>query len=281
MKFHKGFYSLIQYCPDPARCEAANVGVLLFCPEVGFLSAKMSQDNRRVQQFFGREGHDWQQVKLFKDGMQTRIEKEAARIKSPEQLQKFVDSRANLIRVTDPIPMRVIDPESDLLKLFQSLVSEEVSAPTTPRRRFQSVVADRFRAAKLGKKLHEPGPISVPFLKKPVQFPFGFQNGRFNLIQPISFVTEDPDDAVSKAWRWAAEGQCLYENPHEKLGELKLIVVGEFRSKSDESRASIAPLLERHQVKLVPNDQLDSLVQEISVHGKEIELAICEKRQSP
>ena len=87
-------------------------------------------------------------------------------------------------------------------------------------------------------------------------------------------MSKDRDEAVGKAWRWAAEGQCLYDNPHEKLGKLKLVVIGEFRSKTDETRSSIAPLFEKHHVKLVPSDQLDALVQEIAAHGKELDLAI-------
>ena len=46
MKPSKGYYSLIQYCPDLGRLEAANVGVLLFCPERGFL--KFSTRTRSV-----------------------------------------------------------------------------------------------------------------------------------------------------------------------------------------------------------------------------------------
>ncbi len=29
----RGYYCLIQYSPDPSRLEAANVGVVLFCPK--------------------------------------------------------------------------------------------------------------------------------------------------------------------------------------------------------------------------------------------------------
>ena len=42
---NKAYYCLIQYCPDMSRLEAANVGVVLFCPEKGFLAARMSRDN--------------------------------------------------------------------------------------------------------------------------------------------------------------------------------------------------------------------------------------------
>ena len=92
MTIHKGFYSLIQYCPDPARLEAANVGVLLFCPERKYLSVRMSNDNRRVQQFFGCKEHDWKQIRLFKKGMEERIARESLKIRTSDQLQSFIET---------------------------------------------------------------------------------------------------------------------------------------------------------------------------------------------
>ena len=56
MKPEKGYYSVIQYCPDLGRFEAANMGVLLFCPESGFLKSLMSGNNSRIIKFFGSEG---------------------------------------------------------------------------------------------------------------------------------------------------------------------------------------------------------------------------------
>jgi hypothetical protein len=44
-----GYYSLIQYCPDAAREEAANVGVVLFCPEVDYLEARTVSGNDRIR----------------------------------------------------------------------------------------------------------------------------------------------------------------------------------------------------------------------------------------
>jgi len=37
-----GYYSLVQYCPDPSRVEAANVGAILFCPTLPYLDVRMS-----------------------------------------------------------------------------------------------------------------------------------------------------------------------------------------------------------------------------------------------
>ena len=40
MNATKGYFSLVQYCPDLARQEAANVGVVLFCPDLQFIRAR-------------------------------------------------------------------------------------------------------------------------------------------------------------------------------------------------------------------------------------------------
>ena len=44
----KGYFCLVQYCPDLARREVANVGVLLFSPEHDFLEARLVTGNQRV-----------------------------------------------------------------------------------------------------------------------------------------------------------------------------------------------------------------------------------------
>ena len=245
---------------------------MLFCAEAEFLSALVASGNRRVQQFFGRGEHDFKQLNLFKRGIKGRISTEAKRIQCVEDLQKLIDQRANLIRITDPNATRVTDPKADLAKLFDALVGGVVDGERSPKRQFRTVVAERLRGAFLGEKLREAVSVDVPFLKKPVEFPFGFQNGRFNLIQPVSFIFDDPDDAVRKAWSYAAEGEALYGHSHERLGDLKLIVVGEFRSKSDEARDPVNRLLASSNVRMVPEDGLDGLVQEIMATSKIIKV---------
>src|SRR5438270_13906920 len=85
----KGYYSLIQYCPDLGRLEAANVGVLLFCPERQFLKARTSGNNSRIIHFFGSEGHDWVRLNAFKRGLEDRLVIEGNEIETVEQLERF------------------------------------------------------------------------------------------------------------------------------------------------------------------------------------------------
>src|SRR5208337_3569030 len=107
----KGYYSLIQYCPDLSRLEAANIGVVLFCPERWFLRALTSGDNRRIIHFFGKEGHDWVRINSFKLALEERLQVEDGKIRSVEDLEKFIALRANRILMTPPRPMQVGDPE--------------------------------------------------------------------------------------------------------------------------------------------------------------------------
>ena len=58
MKPSRGYYTIVQYCPDPSRLEAANIGVLLFCHSWAFCQVVMSDNHQRVERFFGPHSPD-------------------------------------------------------------------------------------------------------------------------------------------------------------------------------------------------------------------------------
>jgi len=120
----KGHYSLIQYCPDLSRLEAANVGVLLFCPERRFIQARVSHKNDRVRRFFGSGGWDGAQLNALRDSVVRRLEVERDSFRSVDDLQRFVALQANELQLTAPRPVKVFEPEEDLAKLFHELVDE-------------------------------------------------------------------------------------------------------------------------------------------------------------
>jgi hypothetical protein len=133
MKETKGYYSLIQYCPDLARLESATIGVLLFCPERNYLRAKVARDNRRIIHFFGI-GQDWEQINSFKRGIEERVAREAESIATLEDLNSFIAKRANLLQITPPRPMRVREPEKELTELFAELVGPDGRSPRAKAR---------------------------------------------------------------------------------------------------------------------------------------------------
>ncbi len=76
----KGYYSIVQYCPDLARGEATNIGVVLLVPERGFLRSRMVRDNARVRHMFGTSGDALRQLNDFKRSFASRIKAESVLI---------------------------------------------------------------------------------------------------------------------------------------------------------------------------------------------------------
>jgi hypothetical protein len=271
MKPSKGYYCLIQYCPDLGRLEAANVGVLLFSPELHFLKALTSRANRRIIRFFGSEGHDWVRINSFKQGLEDRIAVEGPEIQSVEQLEKFIAQRANLLQITSPRPMKVIDPEKDLQELYKEFLGE--SAHGTSTRTLRGFLAEKFSTPGIEKKIRKDIKVTVPVLQKEVEIPFGFQDGRFNLINPVRFEATNPEQSVITACKYAVEGHSLYESPDPRLGPLQLVIVGKFRPKDQESPARVQRVFRDYRVKLFRTSDLPQLIDEIRTTGKDIEPA--------
>lgn len=72
------------------------------------------------------------------------------------------------------------------------------------------------------------------------------------------------------ACRHAVEGRSLYEHPDEKLGELKLIVVGSFAPESSEYKDVVSDILTENEVALHSIEEVERLVNEIQTTGKKL-----------
>ena len=265
MNLNKGWFSIIQYCPDPNRLESANIGVLLFCPELNFLDVRVASNNKRIIKFFGSSSFENTLVSSFKKGIGERVEKEKPQIRSYEQLVEFVDRRSNQFRISPPRSMRVTDPAAQLDGLFTELVGDpEKKEPSLKDR-----LAESLEQESIKNKLHRKVSVAVPVDGKELNVPYAFQNGRFNLIQPVRFQSENP---LQTAYRYAVEGNSIYESKNDRYGEMKLLVVGKFRSSNDEHKSTVEKVLKHHHVDLFSMDELDKLVHEILVSGQDREL---------
>ena len=265
----KGYYSIIQYCPDLSRFEAANIGVLLFCPESHFLQAMTNTKNSRIIRFFGREGHDWSRISTIKKSLQDRLEKEHRSIRSVDDLQQFIATRANVIQITDPLPMKVFDPERDLRDLYEQMIGE----PHKPARRetLRKKLEKRFAADDLRKKVLTDVKIDVPVLEREVEIPFAFRNGKFNLINPVRFRAQDPERSVDAACKYAVEGRSIYGQHHQHFGDMQLVVVGEFLPNDHRTRSRVQRVFDDSHVKLFSSREVPSLIDEIRRTGKNID----------
>lgn len=266
MKPTRGYYCLIQYCPDLSRLEAANIGVLLFCPDRLFVQARTAHDNRRIRHFFGDERHDWSQINSFKIGIEERLEVEHPNIQTLDDLQRFIRLQANQIQITAPRPMRVGVPEEELDRLFQELVGGQHCKQKSTS--FKRHVGDRFANAGLESKIVRDVSVHVPVFNRDIEIAYGYQNGRFNLIQPVAFQSREPASQIGKACRLAVEGRSLHDSTDPKYGDLQLVVVGRFLSQASDTKADVHRILEEHQVQVYSEDRLPELIDEIRRTGK-------------
>jgi Protein of unknown function (DUF3037) len=268
----RGYYCIIQYCPDLGRLEAANIGVLLFCPDREFLKAQTSGDNGRIRHFFGDTGHDWTRINSFKEGIADRLEVEQGEIRTLDDLQGFIARRANRIQISAPRPIKVTDPDKDLDQLFRELVGGQARTRRGPSLR--QYLGQKIERAGLETKIRRDVRVTVPISERQIEVPYGFQNGRFNLIQLVGFQAADPEQAKITACRYAVEGKSLYENPDPHLGELQPIVVGKFGNKQPKSRTGVERILKEHHVRLFAATEVDRLVDEIRRTAKDLPATI-------
>ena len=268
----KAYYCLVQYCPDLARAEAANVGIVLFSPALGFLRARVSDNNHRIIKFFGRETDNYQHLNAMKSALVQRIEIEKAEFGTLENLQHFVHTRANKIILTEPRPMKLThNPEVELEALFAELVEHPIKdltvrAELTLRKRLDNVLGD----AALNNYLRRDLEFQIPTLTESLTVPYGFQNGRFNLIQPIEFEQQKRGNIINAACKHAIEGNYIYKNPDQRFGEMQLCVVADFTEGTKDMAAKVETIFQEYHVRMFPSDKLENLKQEILDHGKPV-----------
>lgn len=269
MNATRGYFSLVQYCPDIARQEVTNVGVLLFCPEHKFLKAKLLKNNNRIKRFFGDEADNYQHLNAMKDALARRLEVEQSDLTTLEELQTFVSTRANKVILTNPKPIKVFKPSDDLEALFTELVIDpskplSIQASIPLRNRLDEVLMGQDVRPFIRTKIT----VRVPALNEELEMPYGFQNGRFNLIQPMLFTQQSEGRVKTAACKTAMEGLSLYRHSDAKLGEMQLIVVAEFTDTKPDIADLVRGIFREGSVQMFTPETLNELRQEIITHAK-------------
>jgi len=266
----KGYYSVIQYCPDLGRWEAANIGVLLFCPDTNFLRAITTKHNRRIIRFFGSKGQDWKQVNTIKKSLEKALSCNSFHINSLDDLRHFIATRANALQFTPPRPIKVTDPQTVLRDLYDRVVGDSQESSSGRGRPNVRDLLDRSLAeADVRRKLFEDIHIELPSLGREVSTPYGYQNGRFHAIDAVSF-TGTHDQSWKTACLHAIDGRALFEHVDPKLGRLRLVIVGQFREDDPKTREDVRRVLEANQVKLFPTERISSLIEDIQATARDV-----------
>lgn len=260
-----GYYSIIQYCPDLSRQEAVNVGVILFCPEVAFLSVKTSENVRRVRKVFGAAGGDANQIRTAIAALEGRLNAEREQLTDADALAKFGGRQANSVQITLPRRVLVEKPSAELRRLYERLVSPHKTRPTAE---VKNVLELEFSTPTYRTIIRRKLEVVLPELRRAVKIPYGYQNGRFNLIQTAKFSGDSSTEILQTAGHYALEGELLFQTPNEHLGDVQLVVVGQFPKGQHELADSVRRIFARRNTRLYRLEEADRLFEEIKTHGK-------------
>ena len=260
-----GYYFVIQYCPDLARQEAANVGVVLFCPDPFYLKARTAKGNDRIRRFFRPIHADWDQINVIKRSIEERLTLDRDQFRDLASLERFAATRANAMRLTAPRAIAVEDPDGELRRLFAQLVCGREHKRAA---RVRKLLDRSFRAEDVASYIRRNLSIALPGFQETVRAPYGFQNGRFNLIQTAGFRDLDTAGILRKAGRLAMEGDLLSRHPDERLGERKLIVVGQIGREQKSIAAAVKEVLHENKPDLYTTQEIDRLLEVIRATGR-------------
>ena len=181
----RGYYSIIQFCPSASRAEAANVGVILFCPERDFLEAKMSEGNDRLSRFFGRHSFNAKRVNDAKHAIVQRLHVDRQSFLNQEDLAQFASTRANEITLTAPRPMSIDSPADDLAALFIELVGSRNVTSSRARTSLGRELKAIFERSNLKDKVLRNESVRIPVTNEELMVPYAFRNGILNLVSPL------------------------------------------------------------------------------------------------
>lgn len=266
MNAKKGYYSVVQYVPDLDRAESVNIGVLLFVAEMNYCEVRISRDNGRVRHFFGVSGDDLKRLTEFKLSFIHRIKSEKLNLTTIEQLEKFIHTRGNQIQLTEPRFVKVMDVcKEQLDRLFEELVGIESK---TERVNLGAKLKQKFEKAGITERLKKDVTVHVPVLEREIRVPYGYQNGKFHLLQTVRFKAESIDSNVNQACIYSLEGQSLHNYRDSELGDLRLNVIGSFRAESRRAISDVRRVLASNDVKLWTESDLPNLIEEIRRTGK-------------
>jgi len=258
---YRGFYSLIQYCPDLARSEAANIGVILAFPDKPFYEFKLAKTAARIRKFFGYDEISAKSYEALRDATTTKLHHLRSEIKTLDDLVRFIKSRANEIQLSEPRLIVTKDPWQELEDLFDRLVDKEQPKPR--RKGVRESLDEELKKPEYRNLVDRQVDVLVPKMAVSITIPYGFQNGRYNLIQPATFPYESGADFMSRTGRFRFESELLYEEKQSPRGPMQLVVVGEFPDGGEDMALRVKRMLEEKHAKFYRAEELPRLIQEI------------------
>ncbi|MCC5876103.1 MAG: DUF3037 domain-containing protein [Candidatus Sumerlaeia bacterium] len=253
-----GYYSLVQYRPDPLRLEAATVGLLLVCPNWNFVNVKTADSLARLEKFFGPVRFDREKVRGMLDALEERTKVMDPDLRTLEDLEKFVALRANEVILTPPRTTKITNPEKDFQRLLNRALGKvprtrrEPSKPDPVKDLFEQAIAS-------GKQVERSVKVDLGLGGRTFEAPYGYQNGTFNLVKPFNFAV---NSAIPQTERLAFECQEVAERRTPQGREQRVLVIAPHQDiRRDIHWNEIRAVLEKYQARV--EDDLKAVKREL------------------
>jgi hypothetical protein len=189
------------------------------------LAARTAAGNQRAEKIVERGELDKAALNTAKRAIERRLEVDRDSFQNLDDLQRFVATRANALKLTDPRPVKVFDPQQDLDSLFDELVGGR--ARSQARRPVAPELDSVFRRLTDQGRARLDWELNVPVVGRTLRVPYAYRNGAWNLVKPQRFSSSE-SSAINTAMRLALEGDLLQRHSNDEEGAKQLIVISLF-----------------------------------------------------
>ncbi len=263
MEHHQGSYALVQFCPVPERLEFLNIGLALVVPSLNSIQVRFARGSSRIDRLFGKQSKAY--LDAIKGSFEVRLRDELKRSIYESSFDKFVQRRANDIRVSRLLPIQIQDSAIDFNRLFDELVGDDDPVMREPRMRRK--LREAFVANKVEQFLDRPSDVDLPEYGLKVSVPYGYQNGCYNLIDGMR-IPSNINDGLREAGKRSMEGGLIWKH-FEKGACKRLVVVGDFAQQANEFYQAVKEQFEGSKVRLHRLDDMRPLLNDILENAEE------------
>ncbi|MDR1924266.1 MAG: DUF3037 domain-containing protein [Planctomycetaceae bacterium] len=266
MKDYCGYYSVIQYCPDRTLMEVAGIGVLLFCPELQFIDARMTTGHRRIERIFGKHISSDLYFDDYKNSLRTKFQKLSENL-SVESIKQYLKTFVNDIHFTDIRTILISEPEADLDTLFLRLFNDDIQKTETPKlKRYcptKNLLTMLYKTKDdMLEKIAVPKKVEVHEYESSIQPALVFLNESINIVVP-RIIT--PANLAQQAGFGLAVGGLLAKHGTE-WGASKMILLANAEGNKSGYFETFREIFQKNQIGYYDNE--NTLVKYIADHAK-------------
>ncbi len=201
-------FSLLRYVHNVATEEFVNIGVVMWVPAEKQFLYKLTERYGRLSNFF--DGFNSAGYRQMLRELKHRL-REAGKKETNGQIETISDLLPQIVLIESgcfqwsaAMGGIALDPAQRLNQLFAEMIERHEDQHASTRRDEAAVmkgVTERFRQHGIAAKLSEN--VEVKGGKYSYKFKYGWQNGKRQVLEPISFDYEDKERVIEKANRWA------------------------------------------------------------------------------